>query len=248
MPFKPKITKKKKDSRYRTLYISEELFQKVDKIARENGTSFNNTVISMLEYCVEMEQRKRQKESTKKRGEAQRNAEKRKGAQRSAKERKEAQRNAEKRKGTRRSAKKCRETQRNAEKRKEAQRNTEKRKGTQRSAKERREAQRSAKKRKETQRSAKERGEAQRSAEKHKEARKTQKTTKKAKRLKKPVFAEKTGFLQYTLYIEKKRQNGLHLVQINLTKIWNKKPENSTNTKAHVFLRLPVIYGIITLA
>lgn len=55
MPFKPKITKKKKDSRYRTLYMSEELFQKIDKIARENGTSFNNTVISMLEYCVEME-------------------------------------------------------------------------------------------------------------------------------------------------------------------------------------------------
>ena len=125
MPFKPKDTKEKKKSRYRTLYMSEELFQKIDKIARENGTSFNNTVISMLEYCVEMEQRKRQKESTKKRG--------------------EAQRNAEKRKGTRRSAKKCRETQRNAEKRKEAQRNTEKRKGTRRSAKERREAQRSKK-------------------------------------------------------------------------------------------------------
>ncbi|HIQ80759.1 MAG TPA: hypothetical protein IAD32_05670 [Candidatus Scatavimonas merdigallinarum] len=55
MPFKPKDTKEKKKSRYRTLYMSEELFQKIDKIARENGTSFNNTVISMLEYCIGME-------------------------------------------------------------------------------------------------------------------------------------------------------------------------------------------------
>lgn len=53
MPFKPKITKNKVSASYRTLYINDELKEKVEKIAKEENTSFNNAVISMIEYCID---------------------------------------------------------------------------------------------------------------------------------------------------------------------------------------------------
>ena len=52
MPFKPKETKRKVKSSYKTLYISEALIEQVDKIAKENDTSFNNVGVSMIEYCL----------------------------------------------------------------------------------------------------------------------------------------------------------------------------------------------------
>lgn len=53
MPFKPKDTKNKVKSVYKTLYISEALVKRMDKIAEENKTSWNNVAVSMIEYCLE---------------------------------------------------------------------------------------------------------------------------------------------------------------------------------------------------
>lgn len=52
MPFKPKETRNKVKSVYKTLYISQELVNAVDKMAAESKTSFNNIVVSMVEYCL----------------------------------------------------------------------------------------------------------------------------------------------------------------------------------------------------
>lgn len=55
-----KKTKCKEATQYKTLYIKERLVNKIDEIARENNTSFNNVVISMLEYCLEDETNEKQ--------------------------------------------------------------------------------------------------------------------------------------------------------------------------------------------
>ena len=47
-----KKTKKKNESVYKTIYIKEDLAEKIEKIASKNETSFNNVVISMIETCV----------------------------------------------------------------------------------------------------------------------------------------------------------------------------------------------------
>ena len=52
MLFKPKETRRKIKSVYKTLYISQEFVDAIDKMASENETSFNNVVISMVEYCL----------------------------------------------------------------------------------------------------------------------------------------------------------------------------------------------------
>lgn len=52
MPFEPEMAKAKKGSVYKTLYISEELVEKVDRLAAENGVSFNKMVVTMIEYCL----------------------------------------------------------------------------------------------------------------------------------------------------------------------------------------------------
>lgn len=49
MAFVPKATKNKIKTCYKSLYISEELVEKLNKIATENDTSFNNVVISIIE-------------------------------------------------------------------------------------------------------------------------------------------------------------------------------------------------------
>lgn len=54
MKFVPKKTKEKNPASYKTLYIKEDLIKKIEKIAKENDTSFNNVVISMIETCLEM--------------------------------------------------------------------------------------------------------------------------------------------------------------------------------------------------
>ena len=52
MAFKPKPTKAKVAAVYKSIYIREELVKQIEKIARENNTSFNNVVISMIEKCL----------------------------------------------------------------------------------------------------------------------------------------------------------------------------------------------------
>ena len=49
MDFKPRPTRKKVQAGYKTLYIRDELAEKINKLASENDTSFNNIVISILE-------------------------------------------------------------------------------------------------------------------------------------------------------------------------------------------------------
>lgn len=55
MKFVPKSTKYKEVSVYKTLYLKEELAKEIEKIANDNNTSFNNVVVSMIEYCLKME-------------------------------------------------------------------------------------------------------------------------------------------------------------------------------------------------
>lgn len=52
MSFKIKPTKDKEESTYKTLYIKVKLAEKIDKIAKEKNTSFNNVIISMIESCL----------------------------------------------------------------------------------------------------------------------------------------------------------------------------------------------------
>ena len=52
MNFVPKNTKKKENSVYKSLYIKEELVKKVEEIAKINNTSFNNVIVSMIEFCL----------------------------------------------------------------------------------------------------------------------------------------------------------------------------------------------------
>ena len=53
MPFVPKETKKKVSAGYKTIYLRQSVIDAVDKIAKENNTSFNNVVVSMIERCLE---------------------------------------------------------------------------------------------------------------------------------------------------------------------------------------------------
>ncbi len=53
MNFVVKKTKQKKTSIYKTLYIQKELSDKIETIASNNETSWNNVVISMIEFCLD---------------------------------------------------------------------------------------------------------------------------------------------------------------------------------------------------
>lgn len=49
MAFVPKETRKKIKAGYKTLYIADDLAEKVNGLAKKFDTSFNNIVISILE-------------------------------------------------------------------------------------------------------------------------------------------------------------------------------------------------------
>lgn len=53
MSFKIKETKNKEPAINKTLYIKKALADRIEKIATENETSWNNVVISMIESCLE---------------------------------------------------------------------------------------------------------------------------------------------------------------------------------------------------
>ena len=52
MAFVIKKTKQKEPASYKSLYIKEKLVKEIERIAKENNTSFNNVVISMIEQCL----------------------------------------------------------------------------------------------------------------------------------------------------------------------------------------------------
>ena len=53
MAFQPKATKGKIKAGYKTLYITDELAEKVSALAKKHDTSFNNIVVSILEDFFE---------------------------------------------------------------------------------------------------------------------------------------------------------------------------------------------------
>lgn len=55
MSFVPRKTRQKVDAGYKTIYLKQSLIEKIDQIARDNSTSFNNVVVSMIEKCLEEE-------------------------------------------------------------------------------------------------------------------------------------------------------------------------------------------------
>lgn len=55
MAFVPKKTKEKEPAVYKSIYMKEELAKKIEKIAKDNNTSFNNVIISMIEECLDEE-------------------------------------------------------------------------------------------------------------------------------------------------------------------------------------------------
>ena len=54
MVFTVKQTKFKEPASYKSLYIKDKLIKEIERIAKENNTSFNNVVISMIETCLNM--------------------------------------------------------------------------------------------------------------------------------------------------------------------------------------------------
>jgi len=52
MNFELRKPSAREKSVYKTLYISRSLVEQIDKIAVQNGTSFNNVIISMIESCL----------------------------------------------------------------------------------------------------------------------------------------------------------------------------------------------------
>ena len=54
MKFVPKKTKEKEQTSYKTLYLKESLVKEIEKIAKENNTSYNNVIVSMIETCLKM--------------------------------------------------------------------------------------------------------------------------------------------------------------------------------------------------
>lgn len=56
MAFIPKEPRKKVEAGYKTLYMSQELIDRVSQIAKENNLSFNSVVVSMIEHCLQEDQ------------------------------------------------------------------------------------------------------------------------------------------------------------------------------------------------
>lgn len=50
---KLEYSKSKVSASYKTIYIKNEIIDKINKIAVDNNTSFNNVVISMINYCID---------------------------------------------------------------------------------------------------------------------------------------------------------------------------------------------------
>lgn len=53
MPFAPKNTKEKVKAGYKTIYLRQSVIDALEEMARENSTSFNNIVVSMIDYVNE---------------------------------------------------------------------------------------------------------------------------------------------------------------------------------------------------
>ena len=54
MPFVLKETKEKVKAGYKTIYLRQSVIDILEQMARENSTSFNNVVVSMIDYVCEV--------------------------------------------------------------------------------------------------------------------------------------------------------------------------------------------------
>ena len=52
MKFELRRPPAKEEAVYKTLYVKRSLAERLEQIASENNTSFNNVVISMIESCL----------------------------------------------------------------------------------------------------------------------------------------------------------------------------------------------------
>ena len=59
MAFNPKPTKQKVKAGYKSLYIEDELSEKINELAKKHDTSFNNVVISIIEDFFKNEENKK---------------------------------------------------------------------------------------------------------------------------------------------------------------------------------------------
>lgn len=59
MAFNPKPTKQKVKAGYKSLYIKDELSEKINELAKKHDTSFNNVVISIIEDFFKNEENKK---------------------------------------------------------------------------------------------------------------------------------------------------------------------------------------------
>lgn len=50
MAFRPR--REGKEKMYKTIYLSREMIDAIEKMAADSNTSFNNIVVSMIEYCL----------------------------------------------------------------------------------------------------------------------------------------------------------------------------------------------------
>ena len=55
MNFEIKATRSKEPTVYKTLYLKRSLAERIEQIAKEHDTSFNNVVVSMIESCLKEE-------------------------------------------------------------------------------------------------------------------------------------------------------------------------------------------------
>ena len=52
MAFEVQQTKGKVKTLYKSIYLTKTLYEKIENIAIEDNTSFNNVVMSMVNYCL----------------------------------------------------------------------------------------------------------------------------------------------------------------------------------------------------
>lgn len=56
MTFIPKETHKKVEAGYKTLYLSQDVIDRITQMAKEYNLSFNSVVVSMIEHCLQEDQ------------------------------------------------------------------------------------------------------------------------------------------------------------------------------------------------
>lgn len=53
MSFNLKNINSKSSASYKTIYLRDEVIEKIEKIAKERNTSFNSVITNMIDYCLE---------------------------------------------------------------------------------------------------------------------------------------------------------------------------------------------------